>query len=51
MVDLALKDWVLIEPYPTPVSWLHCFHGIDTVRAMTLATELVSDPGIFDTCG
>jgi len=40
MVDLALKDWALIEPYATPVAWLRCFHGIDTVSAMTLVTEL-----------
>ena len=40
MVDLGLKDWALIEPYATPVSWLRCFHGIDTVSAMTLVTEL-----------
>ena len=40
MVDLALKDWALQEPYATPVSWLRCFHGIDTVSAMTLVTEL-----------
>ena len=40
MVDLALKDWALKEPYATPVSWLRCFHGIDTVSAMTLVTEL-----------
>jgi transposase len=40
MVELALQDWASIEPYATPVSWLRCFHGIDTVTAMTLVTEL-----------
>jgi transposase len=40
MATLALEDWALIEPYATPVSWLRCFHGIDTVTAMTLVTEL-----------
>jgi len=40
MVELALQDWASTEPYATPVSWLRCFHGIDTVTAMTLVTEL-----------
>ena len=40
MVELALQGWASAEPYATPVSWLRCFHGIDTVTAMTLVTEL-----------
>jgi transposase len=40
MVEFVLADWAAIEPYATPVSWLRCFHGIDTVTAMTLVTEL-----------
>lgn len=28
------------EPYVTPAGWLRCFHGIDTLTAMTLLTEL-----------
>ncbi len=40
MVELTLQDWASIEPYATPVCWLRCFHGIDTVTAMTLVTEL-----------
>jgi transposase len=40
MVEVSLEDWTSVEPYATPVSWLRCFHGIDTVTAMTLVTEL-----------
>ena len=40
MIELALTDWAVKEPYATPVSWLRCFHGIETVTAMTLVTEL-----------
>ena len=28
------------EPYRTPVGWLRCFRGIDTVTAMTIVAEL-----------
>jgi transposase len=28
------------EPYRTPVGWLRCFRGIDTITAMTIVTEL-----------
>ena len=28
------------ELYRAPVGWLRCFHGIDTIAAMTLVTEL-----------
>lgn len=28
------------EPYRTPVGWLRCFRGIDTLTAMTIVTEL-----------
>ena len=40
LIELAMTDWAVKEPYATPVSWLRCFHGIDTVTAMTLVTEL-----------
>jgi transposase len=28
------------EPYATPVGWLRCFRGIDTITALTVVTEL-----------
>jgi transposase len=28
------------EPYATPVGWLRCYRGIDTVTAMTIVSEL-----------
>lgn len=30
------------EPYATPVGWLRCYRGIDTVTAMTIVSELYS---------
>ena len=29
------------EPYRTPVGWLRCFRGIDTLSAMILTAEIV----------
>ena len=37
---LAVEDWASIEPYATPVCWLRCFHGIDTVTANATGTPL-----------
>ncbi len=35
---IALAD---TEPYRTPVGWLRCFRGIDTLSAMILVVEIV----------
>ena len=39
-VDTQLATLAEREPYHTPVGWLRCFRGIDTVTALTLVTEL-----------
>lgn len=39
-IELDLESWARQEPYASPVSWLRCFHGIETTTAMTLVTEL-----------
>ena len=35
LIEAAQQD-----PYREPVAWLRCFHGIDTVTAITLVAEL-----------
>ena len=37
-----LEDVSRQAPYATPVGWLRCFCGIDTVTALTLVSELYS---------
>jgi len=39
-LDERLAKLACEEPYREPVGWLRCFHGIDTITAMTLVTEL-----------
>lgn len=39
-MDRKLHDLALQEPHATPVGWLRCFRGIDTVTAMTIVAEL-----------
>ena len=39
-IELDLESWARQESYASPVSWLRCFHGIETTTAMTLVTEL-----------
>jgi len=39
-VDKELAAVAAEEPYREPVAWLRCFHGIDTVTAMTIVAEL-----------
>lgn len=39
-LDAALAATAQQEPYRTPVGWLRCFRGIDTVTALTLVAEL-----------
>jgi transposase len=38
--DQQLEALSQQEPYATPVGWLRCFRGIDTVTAMTVVSEL-----------
>lgn len=40
LIELAMTDWSVKEPYATSISWLRCFHDIDTVTVMTPVTEL-----------
>ena len=39
-LDQVLKDVAKQAPYATPVGWLRCFRGIDTVTALTTVAEL-----------
>lgn len=39
-LDARLTDTAQTEPYRTPVGWLRCFRGIDTLTAMLLLAEL-----------
>lgn len=39
-LDAALAATAQQEPYRTPVGWLRCFRGIDTVTALTIVAEL-----------
>ena len=36
----ALEQAAACEPYATPVGWLRCFRGVDTVTALTVVAEL-----------
>jgi transposase len=38
--DQQLEALSQQEPYATPVGWLRCYRGIDTVTAMTVVSEL-----------
>lgn len=39
-LDEALEEVAQQKPYATPVGWLRCFRGIDTVTAMGIVSEL-----------
>jgi len=39
-LELAVQKVAEQSPYREPVGWLRCFHGIDTVTAMTIVSEL-----------
>jgi transposase len=39
-LDERIAELSRQEPYRTPVGWLRCFRGIDTVTAMTIVAEL-----------
>lgn len=39
-LETQLGDVAERDPYREPVGWLRCFHGIDTVTAVTLVAEL-----------
>jgi transposase len=39
-LDQAVKEAAQQEPYRTPVGWLRCFRGIDTVTAITITAEV-----------
>jgi len=39
-VQEKLEELALSEPYAGPVGWLRCFHGIDTVTAITIISEV-----------
>jgi transposase len=39
-LEKMLEEVSQQEPYKTPVSWLRCFHGIDTVTAINLVAEI-----------
>src|SRR6516164_7955993 len=40
-LDVRLAEIASTEPYRTPVGWLRCFRGIDTLSAMILIAEIV----------
>jgi transposase len=40
-LDDAIKRLAEAEPYRTPVGWLRCFRGLDTLSAMILLAEVV----------
>jgi transposase len=39
-LDARLAELAAQEPYRTPVGWLRCFRGIDTLTAMLILAEL-----------
>jgi len=39
-VEERLQEVALSKPYARPVGWLRCFHGIDTVTAITIISEI-----------
>jgi transposase len=39
-LDAQLSEIAETEPYRTPVGWLRCFRGIDTLTAMLILAEL-----------
>lgn len=39
-LDAALEEIAQTEPYRTPVAWLRCFRGIDTLTAVIIVAEL-----------
>jgi len=39
-LDARLAELAEAEPYRTPVGWLRCFRGIDTLTAMLILAEL-----------
>jgi transposase len=39
-LDARLREVAEREPYRTPVGWLRCFRGIDTLSAMLILAEL-----------
>jgi transposase len=39
-LDLRLTDVAQHDPYRTPVAWLRCFRGIDTLTAILILAEL-----------
>ena len=39
-LEIQLTENAQRDPYREPVGWLRCFHGIDTVTAITLVAEL-----------
>lgn len=43
-LEAALEQLAQEDPYREPVGWLRCFRGLDTVNAMTIATELYDMP-------
>lgn len=40
VLDAKLAEFAAKEPYQAPVSWLRCYHGIDTLSAVTIVAEL-----------
>jgi transposase len=40
-IDKEIEALAATEPYRTPVGWLRCFRGIDTLSAMILVAEVV----------
>lgn len=43
-LDAALEQQAQEDAFREPVAWLRCFRGLDTINAMTLATELYDMP-------
>ena len=39
-LDPEVAALATVEPWVTPVAWLRCFHGIDTLTAVTLVLEV-----------
>jgi transposase len=39
-LDEEVEQAAQAEPYCTPIGWLRCFRGIDTVTALTVVTEV-----------
>ena len=44
-LDARLTDTAQTEPYRTPVGWLRCFRGIDTLTAMLLLAGCTTSDG------